>query len=129
MSIFVATRSNIFRWDTQGSKNLKDSLSDRSRRRRKRQYNVSVKVTFMFWLVETIGCLCIVVGTLIIGKKNIILTSIMQSITYLSFAVLVPLTYLLSFSDIKEKITDADWSTALRDFFTRNLYTNKTRNQ
>ena len=76
----------------------------------------------MFWVVETIGCMCVFLGTLILGKQNMVLTSIMQSITYLSFAVVVPLTYLMSFSDIKEKIADGNWSTALRDFFTRDSH-------
>ena len=86
---------------------LKKLLTNSSKARRHRRKILNVQITFLAWLVESIGFSVIFLGTFILGHENNIFNFFMQTLTLIIYFILLPLVLLLNDFDIKSTITDS----------------------
>ena len=86
---------------------LKKLLNNSSKARRHRRKILNVQVTFLAWLVESIGFLVIFLGTFILGHENNIFNFFMQTLTLIIYFILLPLVILLNDFDTKSTIVDS----------------------
>ena len=88
---------------------LRKVLSDESKHKRSRRNVLSIQITMLGWVVEWLGFLAVAVGSYILGSGNSNVTQILQTITILFYAVLLPCTILINSSEVKEKIAESLW--------------------
>ena len=96
---------------------LKKLLNNSSKARRHRRKILNVQVTFLAWLVESIGFLVIFLGTFILGHENNIFNFFMQTLTLIIYFILLPLVILLNDYDIKSTIVDSHTYEKILDMF------------
>ena len=102
---------------------LKKLLTNSSKTRRHRRKILNVQITFLAWLVESIGFLVIFLGTFILGHENNIFNFFMQTITLIIYFILLPFVFLLNDFDIKSTIVDSQTYEKILNMFHCN-YTN-----
>ena len=102
---------------------LKKLLSNSSKARRHRRKILNVQITFLAWLVESIGFLVIFLGTFILGHENNIFNFCMQTLTLIIYFILLPLVFLINDFDIKSTIADSHTYERILNMFHCN-YTN-----
>ena len=102
---------------------LKKLLTTSSKARRHRRKILNVQITFLAWLVESIGFLVIFLGTFILGHENNIFNFFMQTITLIIYFILLPFVFLLNDFDIKSTIADSHTYEKILNMFHCN-YTN-----
>ena len=96
---------------------LKKLLSDASKNRRSRRNVLSIQITILGWLVELLGFLTLAIGSFILGHENSKVTMIMQVLTMLFYAILLPCTILINSTEVKDKIAESQAFLALFNMF------------
>ena len=91
-------------------------MSDKSRIRRRKLFDVNIKITFMVWLTEFIGSILLVFIPKIFGHGQVG-TVAGSALTVTFYFVLLPFLYLVNDSDVKNTITDESWFHAIRGIF------------
>ena len=96
---------------------LRKLLTDSSKARRHRRRILNIQITFLAWLVESIGILVIVLGIFIFGHDSNVLNFFMQTLTLIIYFVLLPSVFLINDFDIKSKIVESKWYNKILTFF------------
>ena len=96
---------------------IRNFLSDSSKARRHRRRVLNIQITFLAWLVESIGVLIILLGIFILGHDSNILNFSMQALTMTVYFVLLPSVFLANDYDIKSKIAESNWYGTILTFF------------
>ena len=96
---------------------IRKLLSDSSKARRHRRRVLNIQITFLAWLVESIGVFVILLGIFILGHDSNILNFSMQALTMVVYFVLLPSVFLANDFDIKSKIAESDWYGTILTFF------------
>ena len=95
----------------------KKSLSERFINRRTKICQINIKVNFISWIVEFLGCMTIALNFLVIGSKNNELTGLLKILTMLVFIVILPCTFLVNSSAGINTIVDHSWVNAISRLF------------
>ena len=95
----------------------KKSLSERFINRRTKICQITIKVNFISWIVEFLGCMTIALNFLVIGSKNNELTGLLKILTMLVFIVILPCTFLVNSSAGINTIVDHSWVNAISRLF------------
>ena len=95
----------------------KKSLSERFINRRKKICQINIKVNFISWIVEFLGCMTIALNFLVIGSKNNELTGLLKIFTMIVFMVILPCTFLVNSSAGINTIVDHSWVNAISRLF------------
>ena len=95
----------------------KKSLSERFINRRTKICQITIKVNFVSWIVEFLGCMTIALNFLVIGSKNNELTGLLKILTMLVFIVILPCTFLVNSSAGINTIVDHSWVYAISRLF------------
>ena len=95
----------------------KKSLSERFINRRTKICQINIKVNFISWIVEFLGCMTIALNFLIIGSNNNELTGLLKILTMLVFIVILPCTFLVNSSAGINTIVDHSWVDAFSRLF------------
>ena len=106
-----------FREHKSSMMRLKKILSDASKNRRSRRNILSIQITILGWLVELLGFLTLAIGSFILGHENSNVTMIMQVITMIWYAILLPCTILVNSSEVKDRIAESQLYQALFHMF------------
>ena len=93
-------------------------MSDKSRIRRRKLFDVNIKITFIVWLTEFIGSLLLVFIPKIFGHGQIgTEAGFALSVTF--YFVLLPFLYMVNNDDVKNTIADDSWFHAIRGIFNK----------
>ena len=91
----------------------KKVLSERFINRRAKICQINIKVNFISWVVEFLGCMTMALNFLVIGTKNNELAGFVKTITMLVFFVILPCTFLVNSSAGINTIVDDSWFNAM----------------
>ena len=96
---------------------LRKLLTTSSKERRHRRRLLSIQITFIAWLAESMGFLVIFLGTFILGHESNVFNFLMQTLTLIIYFVILPSVFLLNDFDVKSEIVESNWySTVLTVF-------------
>ena len=87
------------------------------RSRRNRRHVVNIQITILAWLTESFAFLLIFLGSFILRNQNIVVTLIMQTLTFFCYFVLVPSILLINDSDTKGYIIESKWYVSFLSIF------------
>ena len=87
------------------------------RSRRNRRHIVNIQITILAWLTESFAFLLIFLGSFILRNQNIVVTLIMQTLTFFCYFVLVPSILLINDSDKKGYIIESKWYVTFLSIF------------
>ena len=86
---------------------LKKVLTDSSKARRRRCNILNIQMTIFAWVVEFIGFLGIIVGSVIVGHGSLVTTFLLQLFSMSIYFIFLPYVYLLNeTSSLKNAIVD-----------------------
>ena len=88
-------------------------MSERFINRRAKICQTNIKVNFLSWLVEFLGCLFIALDILVVGNRNNSLSGLMKILTMLVYLLILPLTFLVNSSSGINTIVDQSWRNAI----------------
>ena len=88
-------------------------LSERFTNRRAKICQTNIKVNFISWLVEFLGCLFIALDILVVGNRNNSLSGLLKVFTMLVYLLILPLTFLINSSYGINTIVDQSWLNAM----------------
>ena len=108
---------------------IRKLLSDSSKARRHRRRVLNIQITFLAWLIESIGVLIILLGIFILGHDSNILNFSMQALTMVVYFLLLPSVFLANDFDIKSKIAESDWYGTILTFFHCNYIKSEDSNE
>ena len=87
------------------------------RSRRNRRHIVNIQITILAWLTESLAFLLIFLGSFILKNQNIVVTLIMQTLTFFCYFVLLPSILLINDSDKKGYIIESKWYASFLSIF------------
>jgi len=93
-------------------------LSENSKARRRKLNEVNIKVAFIAWLIEFIASILLTFVPKLFGH-GLIGTGAGEVFTVFFYFVLLPFSYLINDSDIKNAIVDENWFHAILGIFNR----------
>ena len=88
-------------------------LSERFMNRRKQICKVSIKVNFLSWIVEFLGCFTIALDIMVVGSRNNAISGMLKILTMLVYLVILPGTFLVNSSAGINAIVDQSWFDAI----------------
>ena len=88
-------------------------MSERFTNRRAKICQTNIKVNFLSWLVEFLGCFFIALDILVVGNRNNSLSGLMKVLTMLVYLLILPLTFLVNSSSGINTIVDQSWLNAI----------------
>ena len=88
---------------------LRKLLADSSKAQRHRRKILNVQITFLAWLVESVGFLVIFLGMFILGHESNTFNFFMQSLTLVIYFIVLPTVFLINDSDVKSSIVASNW--------------------
>jgi hypothetical protein len=74
---------------------------------------VNIKVNFVVWLLEFLGCMTMAIDFLVIGSRSNALTGLLKILTMLVYFIVLPCTFLVNCSAGINTIVDENWFTAI----------------
>jgi len=86
---------------------LKSLLNESSKACRHRRNNLNIQITIFAWIVEFLGFLMAFLGTFILGHENSMTTLCLQTFTLTVYFIILPSTFLLNGSKLKDRIVDS----------------------
>ena len=89
-------------------------LMERYRNRRAQICQVNIRVNFVVWLVEFLGCMTMAIDFLVIGSRSNALTGLLKVLTMLVYFIVLPCTFLVNCSVGINTIVDENWVTAIK---------------
>ena len=104
-------------------KQLRKLLTNSSKARRHRRKVLNVQVTFLAWLVESVGFIVVFLGTFVLGHESNVFNFFMQTLTLVIYMNILPAVLLLNDYDTKTSIADSHWYEKILNMFNCN-YTN-----
>ena len=110
ISVANCVHCNLFRKQGQGA--IQKLLSERTRRQRKREFQVSVQIQCISWMFEFVGFWILAMCSFVSGSNDILEVLLL----FFSF-VLIPLTYLMNNKITKGIIKSESWILGLKVFF------------
>ena len=99
---------------------LRKLLSDSSKAKRHRRKILNIQITFLGWVVESLGFLVIFLGTLILGHESNIFNFSMQTLTLMIYFVILPSVMLISDFEMRTTIVESNWYGTVLTFFNCN---------
>ena len=98
-------------------KRLRNLLHDSSKDRRHKNNILNIQVTILAWLLECIGFCATLLGAIILGQKNTIVTKSLQIFSHFTLFTLLPCVYLLNSSAYRFRIVESNrYQTLLKHF-------------
>ena len=88
-------------------------LSERFMNRRTQICKVSIKVNFLSWIVEFLGCFTIALDIMVVGNRNNAMSGMLKILTMLVYLVILPGTFLVNSSAGINAIVDQSWFDAI----------------
>ena len=88
---------------------LRKVLTPASKEGRHRRRLLNIQITFLAWLVESVGFLVIFLGKFILGHESNVFNFFMQTLTLIIYFVILPSVFLLNDYDVKSDIVDSNW--------------------
>ena len=107
--VFSDEKDTLFR--------LRKLLTASSKERRHRRRLLSIQITFIAWLAESMGFLVIFLGTFILGHENNVFNFLMQTITLTIYFIILPSVFLLNDFDVKSEIVESNWYSTILTIF------------
>ena len=95
----------------------KKVLSERFTNRRAKICKINIKVNFISWIVEFLGCMTIALNFLVVGSKNNAIQGLLMILTMLVFILILPCTFLVNSSAGINAIVDHSWFVAISRLF------------
>ena len=95
----------------------KTGLCSRSKNRRAQICQVNIKVNFLSWIVEFLGCMTIALNFLVIGNRSNAMTGLIVILTMSVYMVILPCTFLINSSAGINTIVDQSWFDAISRIF------------
>ena len=92
--------------------NIKLVLSEHHRNRRAQISQVNIKVNFIAWLVEFLGCMTIWLNTIVVGSHSDAISVLLEILQLICFFILLPSAYLVNSSAGINTIVDHSWADA-----------------
>ena len=99
------------------NENLKLVLTEYHRNRRAQISQVNIKVNFIAWLVEFLGCMAIWLDTVVVGSHSNVISLLLETLILLWFFILLPSTYLVNSSAGINSIVDHSWTGAFAKIY------------
>ena len=96
---------------------LRKLLTDSSKARRHRRRVLNIQLTFLAWLIESIGLSVMVLGIFVLGHDSNVLNFSMQTLTMTIYFMILPSVYFINDYDIKSKIAESIWYGSVLTFF------------
>ena len=96
---------------------VRAGLSDRSKNRRSRLCQVTVKVNFIVWIVEFVGCMTMWLDFMVVGNRSNAMTGLLKILTMATYFVVLPSTFLVNCSTGINTIVDNSWMDAIGRIF------------
>ena len=110
---------NSFRKQRMSLSTLNKLLSESSKTRRRRAYQVNIRVTIIVWLVEFLGSFAGVFIPSLFGHGQLAM-AIDQVFIVLLYFILQPFSYMINSHDTKAAIVDGNWCTGIKGIVKRN---------
>ena len=99
---------------------MRKLLSDSGKAKRHRRKILNIQITFLAWLVESLGFLVIFLGTFILGHESNIFNFFMQTLTLIIYFVILPFVFLIGDFNIRTNIVTSNWYGTVLTFFNCN---------
>ena len=96
---------------------LRKILTDSSKEGRHRRKILNVLITFLAWLVESIGFLVIFLGTFLLDHENNFFNFFMQTITLVIYFNILPYVFMMHNSSLKNIIIESKLYGKILSFF------------
>jgi hypothetical protein len=96
---------------------LRKLLTESSKSRRHRRNLINIHITILNWLVEFIAFFFVLLGSVILGHDNSIVTYFMHSLTILFYFNILPCTFLVNKSDLKGLMAESRWYISFLNLF------------
>ena len=81
--------------------------------RRTQICKVTIKVNFLSWVVEFLGCFTIALDIMVVGSRNNAISGMLKILTMLVYLVILPGTFLVNSSAGINAIVDQSWFDAI----------------
>ena len=108
---------SVYREHKDSMVRLRKLLTDSAKAKRHRRKILNVQVTFLAWLVESVGFLVIFLGTFILGHESNTFNFFMQTLTLTIYFNILPCMFLMNDSDIKSIIVTSNFYDTLLTIF------------
>ena len=100
---------------------LRKLLSASSKERRHRRKLLNLQIMIISWLAEVFGFFVIILGVFILGHENNLITSSLQTVSFIIYFIIVPSVILLNSNQVKSAIVDSHLYLGFVDRFNRNF--------
>ena len=88
-------------------KKLKKLLSAEAKDERHRRHQINIHIAILGWLAEFSGFFVVMLGSFILGHRNVIVTLTLQTISNFMLFIAVPCVYLINTNNIKARIAES----------------------
>ena len=97
---------------------LRKLLTDSTKARRNRCNILNIQITILTWLVEFVGFFGIVLGSMVLGHENKIVTFCLQTASMIIYFIILPYIFLINeTSHLKHVIVDSHWYRKFMNLF------------
>ena len=97
---------------------LRKLLDDKTKARRNRCNILNIQIAILAWFVEFIGFLGIVIGSVILGHGNLVVTFSLQTFSMSLYFIILPYIFLVNEQSTQKcAIADSNWYRRFLEIF------------